>query len=127
MKTAYILTDGSYSEYHIVKVFSSKEKAERYIEQYKLVNDDCPRIEDYEVDESDDEFFARQSWQSFIFYPTGELHEYGGRINLGKETDKFIYYHSPNNKGVTVLSFISQEHATKLATEKRQEYLRSTM
>jgi len=45
----YIVTSGSYSDYHIEAVFSTKEKAEEYIQNN--CDDDVNEIEEYEMDE----------------------------------------------------------------------------
>ena len=42
----YILTDGIYSDYHIIAVFAKREDAERVIENDRLVNAD---IEEWEL------------------------------------------------------------------------------
>ena len=46
---AYIVTSGSYSDYQIEAVFSTKEKAEEYIQN--TCTDDVNDIEEYEMDE----------------------------------------------------------------------------
>lgn len=45
----FIVTSGSYSDYHIEAVFSTKEKAEEYINNQ--CDDDVNDIEEYEMDE----------------------------------------------------------------------------
>jgi hypothetical protein len=47
MTKVYILTTGSYSDYHIVATFSTRELAE---EAKKFCGDDCAEIEEYELD-----------------------------------------------------------------------------
>ena len=51
--TVYIVTEGSYSDYHICAVFSSKEQAQHYIDMHSLfdVYSDYA-IEEYEMDVS---------------------------------------------------------------------------
>ncbi len=46
----YIVTKGAYSDYHIVKVFENKEKAEMY-SKYNSSNGDGCTIEEYETDD----------------------------------------------------------------------------
>lgn len=46
MKKVYVVTDGCYSDYHIVAVFSTKEKSEEYI-AYHGTN---YRMEEYSLD-----------------------------------------------------------------------------
>lgn len=51
--TAYIVTEGSYSDYHICAVFSSKEQAQHYIDMHSLFNSYASYdIEEYEIDET---------------------------------------------------------------------------
>lgn len=45
MTTIYVVTDGDYSDYHIKCVCSTKESAEKAIEQYC-----CGSIEEFELD-----------------------------------------------------------------------------
>lgn len=51
--TIYIVTQGSYSNYHIEECFSTKELAKKYIEELRK-EEDCwfeePNIEEYELD-----------------------------------------------------------------------------
>lgn len=51
--TIYIVTQGSYSDYHIEECFSTKELAKKYIEELRK-EEDCwfeePHIEEYELD-----------------------------------------------------------------------------
>lgn len=52
--TIYIVTQGSYSSYHIEECFSSRELAEKYIEELRKAKEslwlDTPDIEEYELD-----------------------------------------------------------------------------
>ena len=48
----YIVTSGSYSDYRICEVFSTKEKAEAYIAKFDSAWD-FNEIEDWEVDDGD--------------------------------------------------------------------------
>lgn len=45
----YIVTAGTYSDYHIERVFSTKEKAQEYLDH--IGNDDDVDIEEYNLDE----------------------------------------------------------------------------
>lgn len=62
MKKIYIVTGGTYSDYHICEVFSSKEKAKEYIKKRLEIENTCEysfhndyfRIEEYEIDRSVD-------------------------------------------------------------------------
>lgn len=58
--TVYIVTDGSYSEYAIEKVFSNKASAEEYKKWHNITND----IEEYEVY---DEPFVKEDGEKMMF------------------------------------------------------------
>ena len=58
--TVYIVTDGSYSEYSIEKVFSNKPAAEEYKKWHNITND----IEEYEVH---DEPFVKEDGEKMMF------------------------------------------------------------
>lgn len=52
MDKIYIVTTGEYSDYHIVKVFNDKQKAEKYIQLYNQKNDyeyDKLDLEEYDI------------------------------------------------------------------------------
>lgn len=52
MNKAYIVTSGDYSDYHIVKVFCNKEKAELYIKCQKYGDNYSDfEIEEYDIEE----------------------------------------------------------------------------
>ncbi len=46
--TLYVVTQGEYSDYHIVGIYSDRETAEK-IRKYKSVRDDMCEIEEYEL------------------------------------------------------------------------------
>lgn len=48
MKKVYAVSSGSYSDYGIDAIFSTKEKAEEFMQFIK--NDDYNKIEEYEID-----------------------------------------------------------------------------
>lgn len=49
MSNVYIVTSGEYSDYGIVQVFSTRELAEKYIEEGKGIRKDC-EIEEWILD-----------------------------------------------------------------------------
>ncbi len=51
MTTAYVVTQGSYSDYRIVKVFLDKERAQRFLDIFSKSSYDEVFIEEYEVEE----------------------------------------------------------------------------
>ena len=57
MKTIYVLTEGSYSDYHIVGVYSTKELAEEAQSLH-----DCAQIEKYQLDNIPEHPPGMKSW-----------------------------------------------------------------
>ena len=49
----YVVTAGSYSDYHIQYVFTDKEKAQKYVDLHSNDSWDTPEIEIYESIEED--------------------------------------------------------------------------
>ena len=48
--TVYVVTEGSYSAYHIIGIYSTKEKAEK-VKLYHSTLYECPDIEEWEIDD----------------------------------------------------------------------------
>jgi hypothetical protein len=164
MSKIFIVTNGTYSDYSIQAVFSDREKAEKYLAELKLINDDNADIEEWDVDTTD-ELVAREYWSSKIDLTTGEfvVEQYYG-CDEDWQPPKKYYWGFPNQRVVdfhiendqwngspfdrdgnerecywmkppedghsiitqqTLYSFVSQEHADKLAVEARQRWLRN--
>lgn len=87
-KKIYIVTSGEYSEYHIDAVFSTKEKAEEYIQQHGNGFD----IEEYELDQE-----VEKKTQLWLI----TLNEEGGEA--GAEVTQ-----NHNNENIVDTCFISQ-------------------
>ena len=64
MSKIFIVTNGTYSDYSIQAVFSDREKAEKYLAELKLINDDNADIEEWDVDTTD-ELVARE-WEFVV-------------------------------------------------------------
>ncbi len=125
----FVVTDGAYSGYHIVGIFSSREKA----------NEKCPAaaseikyasIEEWELDTVDDEGFLQAVYGCDIDIDTGRVETYGIPEHEKACATEFHpkywseTYENPYYKRIQARSVISYEHALKLATEGRQNYLR---
>lgn len=153
MKEVYIVTNGTYSDYHIESVFSDREKAEKYLEELKKISNDNPQIEEWPVD-YDLEKIARKYWRAEINPVTGNLKEGSSYASWVEDKDKEFSWcwAAPSERAYTkmadenisltvslieggedsvcipnrllVNSFVSQDHANKVAIEKRQEFLR---
>lgn len=67
-KKVYIVSGGSYSDYHIKRIFLNKEKAEAYM---KVCGDsDLNELEEFEL--SDDEIFTPVYYIKITYYLKGK-------------------------------------------------------
>lgn len=145
MSKVYVVTTGSYSDYGVRAIFSTRKKAEEYMERCKAANNsdtendgycyvdtDFNSIEEWTLDEGLQER-AYDRWHVGIMLDDGSL-EYGKSPTHSKQwgvpqNEARVDEHIPIHKGrgaVRVYSCKSAEHALKLAAEKRQEWLRRT-
>lgn len=120
----YVVTSGSYSDYPINCIFSNKEKADTYAS-----NIYDGRVEEWNLDEFA-EYEPMMRYTSRISND-GTIQRCAPDKCMGmknQRADNVIVYTSPDNRPSTYIlhtsSYISQEHADKLAIEKRQEILR---
>lgn len=128
--TVYVVTDGSYSDYGIKAIFSTKELAEEYQDAGKF--DD---IEEWELDAEVGKI-PRETWNVTIDCTTGELmpvyHNIASNHNMGLPSDRGFARdlqrrnnaNSPFETVIAATSYESPEHAQKLAIEARQAWLR---
>lgn len=77
MDKVYIVTSGDYSDYHIERVFQSKEKAEAYVK----ARNNIPKIETYEL--SDDNIQKLTTTGKFL----------RGDIAIGRSPGVWLDYH----------------------------------
>ena len=128
----YIVTDGTYSDYHIEAVFSELDKAEKYLAELKQMSNDDPRIEEWPVD-IDQNKIAKEYWRTTINLVTGKITEGNNsmgwalpeqRVGNGSDMNEIPYKGTGYVPDVYFVSFVSREHANKLAIEARQEFLR---
>lgn len=142
-KTVYLVTEGDYSDYHICGVFSTKELAEAYfantarakdfhIEEQTLdapalvlkqiyseilVLEDGSRWVGSTPDHTGAEHFAYRGEEVSEGYRGSVAYLQWGLLGTGR--------YDPKPSHVAAKSAVSQEHATKLAAEARQAYLRN--
>ena len=112
----YIVTTGSYSDYRIEGVFSSKRRANAFIRRRHNNGD----VEEYEVDA-----FARERIHTVYFVRLdydGDLENRSQSELLG--TPCSLQNSGGNSSGFYGRSTKSYNHALKLAAEARQAYLR---
>lgn len=123
MKTAYILTDGCYSSYHIVGVYSTLELAEKAKEH--LSGDDV-YIEEYDIDTvlptNPPGMFA---WHIVINYDTSEITNSYKCNCLGYDFEPNEVYSEgdlrPSYYHVQCWAR-DEEHAQKIALDKYYQY-----
>lgn len=137
----YIVTSGAYSDYSLEGVFSTREKAEEFREQFNLVNPgyECANdVMEWEVDERAGET-SRMSWSVVMELSNGEavVEPYNNnprpvlaQANLRNETPRLVRRFLGMGASrrladtVDVVSYESLDHAVKVAAEFRQAWLR---
>ena len=134
--TVYMVTTGEYSDYRVRGIFSTRDKAEAFIETHRTADpknaryDDPWDIDERELDEYDSQEYVKvyswctdsegrtsdESYESFEWKPKGWRGE-------AEYADSFPY-HSPKYWHCSAESAVSAEHAKKLVIEKLQEVQR---
>ena len=125
MKTIYVLTEGDYSDYHIVALYSTLELAE---EAQKL----CPysNIEKYELDsvKIPDHPAGYTGWSVSINVDTNTIHHSYKQDALGGHFKPEENY-SDNGKFLNLPSLFvvncwarDKEHAEKIALDKYYQF-----
>lgn len=128
----YIVTSGSYSDYSINAVFLDKEQADKYCDHANLINDSAS-VEVFDEGWPGEAagMVAKRYYRAVVTVLTGELHSYSHEfytwarpedkswcMEFDCSADKIPY-------NIEVLSYVSEEHAKKVAVEKRQEIIRN--
>jgi hypothetical protein len=135
MNKVFIVTSGAYSDYGINSVFSSREKAQAWVDKH--ANPSGYRIEEYEVDECAAHVKLTRH-EVAIDLESGDIiqtraHDWIGPANVRSEPCEFIdFRRTGRSSGYPtfgflfgrVISYVNAEHALKLAAECRQEWLR---
>ncbi|HQU33585.1 MAG TPA: hypothetical protein PLB88_04670 [Thermoanaerobaculaceae bacterium] len=127
--TVYVLTEGEHSGREIVGVFSSLEKITEFVAKnprgltspwyWEPYNDP----ETYELDAA----MALETGPTFLAWihrPTGNL-TIGKEAHLSRRHPRMCEESIVSGDTIEVRSPISFEHASKVATEMRQAWLRS--
>ena len=141
----YVVTSGQYSDYGIDAIFSTLDKANEYVAFCRKVGQDTNDVDEREVDEPHDRMH-HQYWIATVHLPSSDI--WDGKVSLGRKrrvkgqnVGPFFRagtperseheYDLPNQQNrkwfedrMEVQSFVSQEHARKLAAEARQLFLR---
>src|SRR5579885_931253 len=132
-KSVYIVTKGQYYDYGIDSVFSKKEEADRYAAELAHTTRELVRVEEWAIDTMA-EMVARKCWHVNLDISTGQFCLYG--FSRGEDYRESTELAKPEQRSgdfnaagslhwanVGATSFVSPEHAKKLAVERRQEIL----
>jgi hypothetical protein len=132
----YVVTKGQYSDYGIDSVFTKKDEAEQYVAEFNKTEPwDDARVEGWPVDTVVG-LVCRPCWKVIINVENGEIElsmrdgerkDYWETKELAKpeqRADPFDVVAGLHWRFLTATSFVSPEHAKKLAVERRQEILR---
>lgn len=117
----YMVTDGSYSDYHVIGVYSTKELAEKVKEIHDARND----IDELNLDEMPDVPPGLLGW-SLEMLESGDVLRVW-RSGVIKEEEKFAYWrpfsYSEDRRARSGISVYARdpEHAVKVASERRRE------
>lgn len=120
MTTIYIVTDGSYSDYGIRSVFSSKERAQAYIDERCKSGD----IEEWGLDDWLDERQQGLKFYSVHMQLTGD----GAKVKEDEPPSCYqngwigrpLNGHMPDWFAMTIWAK-DAEHALKIANDRRRE------
>ena len=131
----YVVTDGEYSDYHICRIFSNKDAAEQYCERLRKVDpSSSPQATEWVVNGSAPQIRPHR-WTVSMNIFSGEISEEGDR---GAALAPLILRNDPlpsdetlrlwaerfsRGPNILVASYVSLDHARKLAAEVRQRYL----
>jgi hypothetical protein len=116
MKTAYIVTDGEYSDYRIIGVFTKRDKAEACIR-----NLGSGRVEEYPCDPAVVSKYTYDHWYVRMDV-NGDAEEVARESNEVKHGytwwppygDDYVFFHCDARDA---------EHAVKIANEKRGQLI----
>lgn len=132
----YVVTSGEYSDYRIVGIYSTEDKAQRVMDADRGDIDlyDEYRIEEWDIDEIDHSeyvlktgYYARIKTENGDIYDSGQFERYvKPNARIGSSWDDIPDWSYKYNHTQTAVSYISSEHAVKLAVEYRQTWLRKT-
>jgi len=124
MKKVFVVSEGCYSDYHICAIFDDEELAKKYCEVHKARHSDY-ECEEWPVNDWDTEEIARTHYQCWLFIVTGEIKTEMATDAFERPELRLIEYPTCPSKGyssnpvVYGNSFVSKEHARKIASDRR--------
>jgi len=139
-KQVFIVTTGHYSDYSIRRCFSTQELANEYVEMCEQDRGigDRVRVEVFTLDGGTTEALFEE-WSCWIDYNTGEIEHTDHRKFIANKAEQEqegrgkwwdLTKRTRSGKkineypGAQADSYVSKDHATKLAIEARQAWLR---
>ena len=130
MKSVYVVTEGEYSDYGIVGIFSTTDLAIEFIQ--KRGSTRSTTVQKWEIDEKV-RHVVKNEYSSKIDFITGEIVErdvsqqFVSPHERAMETTLSQWYGDETYRYSRTLSYQSPEHADKLAIELRQKFLRENI
>lgn len=142
-KKVFLITSGTYSDYSVGAVFSTRELAEAYLADLKKINlNDDSLIEEWPLDSAGDAS-VKEYWVASIRIDNGDLVEEMMWNDGRRKSGPYYDWARPNQRVrdwpnldmypvkdslgipavIQVSSFVSQEHANKVVIEKRQQIM----
>lgn len=140
MKSVWVIEQGSYSDYHVVGVFSSKETAEAAL-QFLSPDWDAPTVAEWPLDPWANEINSGRFPYTVLMHANGNTikvtrssiayFECGVRLLLdrllrkgGEDTGNCVPFRRGQGDAISVSCFAKdEEHAVKIANEKRIQLL----
>lgn len=136
MSEVYVVTAGEYSDYRILAIFSTPEAADKYVCAHNTGENPnaSASVEEWPIDEVS-EPVSVAPWQASIVCDTGDIswtrrQNWSEVIQRGTRAgpeDIHMISSKPPRGWIIVTSYVSEEHAKKLAVEARQKWLRNNM
>lgn len=113
MAKVYVLTEGEYSDYHIVGIFSTREKADGVRDAILGAEPGHAAVEEVEIDVYDPE---RLRFRANVSMPAGQVYS----VTVTAEPEHDFHAHNAHWCDV-IVSAKSAEHAKKVIADRYRE------
>jgi hypothetical protein len=117
MPKVFLVTSGSYSDYHVVGVFSTRENAERVINDADKSDYDSAYIEEYDIDPTIDELNQGLTMYRVLMTVEGDTKEIE-KVEGISSVRSFSCTTVRNDLNMSVWAK-DETHAVKIVNEKR--------
>jgi hypothetical protein len=117
----YLVSSGQYSDYSVLGIYSTKEKADEAVAIYAADND----IEEWDVDDLPPHPPGEFRW-SITMLDNGDvasISNYPAGLTYAPLESYRPFWPSQKNRRVLILWARDKEHAVKIASEKRREMI----